>query len=103
MIVFGGDFRQTLPVIRMGNKSETIAASLTNSFLWPSLCKLQLDENMRALLNPMFTKFLLQIGDGKINSTDDDIVCLPPEMITKCGREIDDLDALIHHVYPTIF
>lgn len=64
VVVLGGDFRQTLPVVRKGTKSETIASCLTNSVLWPLLYKLQLEENMRALLDPTFTDFLLKIGDG---------------------------------------
>ena len=47
VVVFGGDFRQTLPIVRRGNQSETINACIINSPLWPSLKKLQLTENMR--------------------------------------------------------
>ncbi|KAL3532808.1 hypothetical protein ACH5RR_006329 [Cinchona calisaya] len=59
VIVFGGDFRQTLLVILQGNKSEMINACLINSPLWPLFEKLQLTDNMRARLDPSFTKFLL--------------------------------------------
>ena len=55
VVVFGGDFRQTLPVVRKGTKAEMINACLINSPLWHKLEKLQLIENMRAKLDPLFT------------------------------------------------
>ena len=55
VVVLGGDFRQTLPVVRLKSKTQTISACLTNSYLWPSLTHLQLTENMRALLDPFFS------------------------------------------------
>lgn len=55
VVVFGGDFRQTLPVVWLGSKTQTISSFLTNCYLWPSLTHLQLTENMRALLDPFFS------------------------------------------------
>ena len=48
VVVLGGDFRQTLPVLQKGTRSETIAACLTNSPLWKSLSQLRIEENIRA-------------------------------------------------------
>ncbi|XP_071928923.1 uncharacterized protein [Coffea arabica] len=48
IIVFGGDFRQTLPVITKGCKEEIVNASLVKSPIWPYLIKLKLSQNMRA-------------------------------------------------------
>jgi hypothetical protein len=50
-IVFGGDFRQTLPVVRKGSRSSIISAFITNSRLWQHVVVLKLHINMR-LLNP---------------------------------------------------
>jgi ATP-dependent DNA helicase PIF1 len=33
-IVFGGDFRQVLPVVRKGSRAQIVAASLRSSYLW---------------------------------------------------------------------
>nr|KAJ0210749.1 hypothetical protein LSAT_V11C400209270 [Lactuca sativa] len=103
VVVLGGDFRQTLPVVRKGSKSETIAACLTNSFLWPSLCILQLEQNMRALLDPKFTEFLLRLGDGEESSEHDDVVTIPTAMIIESNNQKDALNLLIEYVYPSIF
>ncbi|XP_019236379.1 PREDICTED: uncharacterized protein LOC109216658 [Nicotiana attenuata] len=47
VVVFGGDFRQTLPVVRNGKKEDFISESLLYSTIWDELEKLQLSENMR--------------------------------------------------------
>ncbi|XP_074296908.1 uncharacterized protein LOC141627568 [Silene latifolia] len=37
VVVFGGDFRQTLPVVSKGSRADVVAASLCSSYLW-SFC-----------------------------------------------------------------
>ncbi|XP_031116667.1 uncharacterized protein LOC116020327 [Ipomoea triloba] len=62
VIVFGGDFRQTLPVVRHGKKEDFIAASLVKSTsIWPHICRLTLVENMRAQADPTFASYLMKI------------------------------------------
>ncbi|XP_071932958.1 uncharacterized protein [Coffea arabica] len=58
VIVFGGDFRQTLPVIEQASKQTLIKAGLLNSPLWKKFHMLKLTENMRAILDPAFSEFL---------------------------------------------
>ncbi|XP_027177834.1 uncharacterized protein LOC113776981 [Coffea eugenioides] len=77
VVVLGGDFRQTLPVVRKGTKAEMINACLITSPLWHKLEKLQLTQNMRAKLDPLFTQFLLKIGDGTHETNENDIIKLP--------------------------
>ncbi|KAG5611692.1 hypothetical protein H5410_022973 [Solanum commersonii] len=48
VIVFGGDFRQTLPVVRSEKKEDFISESILTSRIWNQLEKLRLSENMRA-------------------------------------------------------
>jgi ATP-dependent DNA helicase PIF1 len=45
-VIFGGDFRQILPVIEGGSRNEIIDASLTASPLWRHVTVLSLKENM---------------------------------------------------------
>lgn len=47
IMLFGGDFAQTLPVIRLGTRSAVTAASLQRSYLWQYIQILQLTRNMR--------------------------------------------------------
>ncbi|XP_027109519.2 uncharacterized protein [Coffea arabica] len=100
VVVLGGDFRQTLPVVRKGTKAEMINACLINSPLWHKLEKLQLTENMRAKLDPSFTQFLLKIGDGTQETDENDIVKLPSSIIVNYNNETDAIEKLINIVYP---
>ena len=47
VIVFGGDFRQILPVIRHGTRSEVVSACLNRSPLWHCVKVMKLTINMR--------------------------------------------------------
>lgn len=47
VIVFGGDFRQILPVVPGGSRSEIVNASLKSSYLWQYCRILKLTVNMR--------------------------------------------------------
>nr|XP_027122017.1 ATP-dependent DNA helicase PIF3-like [Coffea arabica] len=100
VVVLGGDFRQTLPVVRKGTKAEMINACLINSPLWHKLEKLQLTENMRAKLDPLFTQFLLKIGDGTQETDENDIVKLPFSIVVNYNNETDAIEKLINIVYP---
>jgi hypothetical protein len=75
-VVLGGDFRQILPVIEGGSRSEIVSATTTNSPLWKFVCILKLHENMR-LSNPNllpceqkelkeFGDWVLAVGNGRI-------------------------------------
>ncbi|KAL0544142.1 hypothetical protein IC582_019254 [Cucumis melo] len=39
VIVFGGDFRQVLPVLPKGTRQQTVAVSLRKSYLWEKMHK----------------------------------------------------------------
>nr|XP_027126011.1 uncharacterized protein LOC113742372 [Coffea arabica] len=102
VIVLGGDFRQTLPVVRKGSQSETIAASLINSPIWPALEKLELTQNMRARFDPSFTDYLLRVGDGTNQAEDDSLIHLPSSILVSNGSQNASLHDLIDVVYPHI-
>jgi hypothetical protein len=36
-VVFGGDFRQVLPIVRRGSRAQIVGASLRMSYLWDSM------------------------------------------------------------------
>jgi ATP-dependent DNA helicase PIF1 len=82
-IVFGGDFRQVLPVIHKGSRAQVVASSLWMSYLWESMSHLKLVSNMRAKNDPWFAEYLLRVGGGtEVTNSDGDIrlpdkVCVP--------------------------
>ena len=79
VVVFGGDFRQTLPVIERGNRAQTTAASISRSYLWQHVQVCPLTINMRlqnldgqtqhAQRQRHFAQYLLDIGEGRIPSS----------------------------------
>lgn len=46
VVVFGGDFRQVLPVINGGNRAAIVMASMNSSYLWEHCKVLKLTKNM---------------------------------------------------------
>ncbi|KAL5648095.1 hypothetical protein ACJX0J_042450, partial [Zea mays] len=78
-VVFEGDFRQVLPVVRKGLRAQIVAASLWSSYLWESMCHLKLVQNMRAQSDPWFAEYLLRVGGGTEEANNDGDVRLPDE------------------------
>jgi len=81
-MLFGGDFRQTLPVIPHGSREQIVGASFCRSRLWPNLQVFHLRTNMHLGQDPEsddFAQWLLQIGAGR-GMLEDSTVSLPPHM-----------------------
>jgi len=49
VVVFGGDFRQILPVIPRGSRSDIVHATINASYLWNHCQVLTLSKNMRLM------------------------------------------------------
>ncbi|XP_070011366.1 uncharacterized protein [Nicotiana sylvestris] len=77
VVVFDGDFRQSLPVVRSGKKKDFIRESILNSEIWNELEKLRLSENMRAKTDPSFCEYLMRIGNGKEKTNMDGKIKIP--------------------------
>ncbi|XP_009796237.2 uncharacterized protein [Nicotiana sylvestris] len=82
VVVFGGDFRQTLLVVRNGKREDFIHESLLYSDIWPRLEKLQLSENMRAKTDPAFCESLMRIGNGKEPLTSENKIEIPKSLLS---------------------
>jgi hypothetical protein len=48
VMVFGGDFRQVLPVVARGTRAQITDATLLTSYIWKDVRKICLTRNMRA-------------------------------------------------------
>jgi ATP-dependent DNA helicase PIF1 len=107
--VFGGDFRQILPVIPRGNRSDIVHASINSSYIWDECHVLTLTKNMRLRSNAgssdadelkTFSEWILKVGEGKISEPNDGIADfeIPDDMLIK---EFDDpIDAIMKSTYP---
>lgn len=102
VIVFGGDFRQVLPVVPRGTRVETVNASLVMSYLWPKMQKLKLSKNMRAQHDSMFSDFLLRVGNGDEPTINEDLIQIPKEMVS-CYEDTKHCEEqLINTIFPSL-
>ena len=102
IIVFGGDFKQVLTVVPHATKAETMNASLVMSYLWPKMEKLRLTRNMRAQLDTTFSDFLLRVGDGDENSTNEDMINTPNHMLVQYKHGDDPEKCMINTIFPSL-
>ncbi|KAL3361944.1 hypothetical protein AABB24_014672 [Solanum stoloniferum] len=103
IVVFSGDFRQTLPVVRSGKKEDFIRESLLCSEIWNQLEKLQLSKNMRATKDPEFCEYLMRIGDGKEKTNDHGKIQIPHSLIIPFTSEKESLNLLFRNTYPDLY
>ncbi|XP_035838181.1 ATP-dependent DNA helicase pif1-like [Helianthus annuus] len=111
VVVFGGDFRQILPVVPNGGRHEIVNASLCSSYLWSKCKLLTLTRNMRLTVGrpsseveeiSNFAKWLLDVGEGNVGGSNDGeaIIEIPPELLIDSIS--DPISSLIDFVYPSI-
>jgi len=61
VVVFGGDFRQILPVIPRGTRSNIVHATINASYLWNHYQVLTLTKNMRLLQSELQKSTTIEI------------------------------------------
>ncbi|KAD0066211.1 hypothetical protein E3N88_44838 [Mikania micrantha] len=103
-IVFGGDFRQILPVVSGGTRQDIVNASLSSSYLWDSCKVLRLTKNMRLTLGSevndiqqtkVFAEWLLDLGEGKIGDINDERAILAPT-----NEVVDEINDQLMSLFP---
>jgi len=109
VIVFAGDFRQTLPIIRHASRAQTVNACLKRSRLWNNeidihhfVLNMRLQSLQRSDSNAeSYAHWLLSIGDGTAPTTSneiyDDLIHVP-EYLCFHGT----IDDLLDWVFPDI-
>jgi hypothetical protein len=98
-VVFGGDFRQVLPIVRKGSRAQIVDTSLRRSELWNCMQHLKLVRNMRAQNDPWFTEFLLRVGNRTEETNEKGEILLPQSICMEHKIEYNGLDRLIDHIY----
>lgn len=86
-VLFMGDFKQLLPVVRYGSGHN---CTIQRCKWWPSLQLLAFTKNWRAACNPDYTAFLEEVGNGRM-----EIITPPPEC------RVSNYTELIDAVYGT--
>ncbi|XP_047142869.1 uncharacterized protein LOC124817112 [Hydra vulgaris] len=72
-ILFGGDLRQTLPVVKRGRPAEVVESCIKCSLQWQWVQKFTLTENMRVRDGGEFSEWLLKLGSGTIPVKEEDL------------------------------
>ncbi|XP_042067091.1 uncharacterized protein LOC121810365 [Salvia splendens] len=109
-VVFGGDFRQILPVVPKGSRQDVVNATINSSYLWKSCTVLRLTKNMR-LLNTEnvheasklkeFSSWVASIGDGVIGGPNDGEVAIQLPIDIVLPNSGDPLRTIVSNVYPS--
>ena len=111
VIVFGGDFRQILPVIPRGTRSDIVNAAINSSYLWDSCEILTLTKNMRLHSNlesvdeqetATFAKWILDIGDGIIGDENDDYATIQVPAHLLITQYDDSISAIVKSTFPDL-
>ncbi|XP_027076802.1 uncharacterized protein [Coffea arabica] len=102
VVIFCGDFRQTLSVIERATKHVLIESSFPNSVLWSKLHKLKLTQNMRAMLDHAFSQFLLRIGEGREPVDANGEIALSPDIVISYYDKDQSLNRLVESVFPDL-
>ena len=103
-LVLSGDWRQILPVVTSSKslRPATVEETHKHSELWHNFEILHLTENMRVSSNDpdslKFKKFLLDVGEGKLNKKDKYGITyqfdVPKKFLLQSNRIIDLIDTI---------
>ncbi|MCI03653.1 helicase-like protein, partial [Trifolium medium] len=108
VIVFGGDFRQILPVVPRGTRSDIVHASINSSKIWDHCKVLTLTQNMRLKNNgksdeiKKFSDWILKVGEGKLAVPNDGYaeIDIPKELLIVDYDE--PIPAIVQSTYPNL-
>ncbi|EOA37291.1 hypothetical protein CARUB_v10010910mg [Capsella rubella] len=102
VVVFGGDFRQILPLINHGGRAEIVMSSLNASYLWEHCKVLKLTKNMRLLSKNISLKEAKDIEEFSKWILDvEALIDIPEEFLIK---DIDDpIEAISREIYGDFF
>ncbi|XP_050915005.1 uncharacterized protein LOC127129950 [Lathyrus oleraceus] len=109
VIVFGGDFRQILPVVPRGSRSDIIHSTINSSYIWDHCVVLKLTKNMRLHQAgntsstselELFSNWILKVGDGKLEEPNDGYTDIPIPNDFLISNYDDPLEAIVSETYP---
>ncbi|XP_076897877.1 uncharacterized protein LOC143551300 [Bidens hawaiensis] len=111
VVVFGGDFRQILPVVTNGTRSECVNACINSSYIWSKCKVLKQTKNMRLTIGCRssdiqnireFADWLLDIGQGNVGGPNDGetVIDILDDLLIL--NSVDPMGDLIRFVYPNI-
>ncbi|XP_076911350.1 uncharacterized protein LOC143569274 [Bidens hawaiensis] len=111
VVVFGGDFRQILPVVTNDTRSECVNVCINSSYIWSKCKVLKLTKNIKHTVGCRstdvenireFADWLLDIGQGNVGGPNDgqSVIDIPDDLLIL--NSVDPMGDLISFVYPNI-
>jgi len=95
LLVFAGDFRQTLPIIPRAQPAKIIENCINNSHLWQHITKFKLTQNMRANENEQqFCDWLINLGNNHLNSSHPDTISGQFDIPSRCNLTNNIVDSI---------
>jgi len=99
LFLIGGDFRQTLPIVKRGKRVQIVQSSVKSSRVWRFFQPMKLHQNMRTGPDEIeYNEWLMELGEGKLSNEynlGEDIIEVPRECIEEndliasiCGERI---------------
>uniref|UniRef100_A0A0L8HFJ4 ATP-dependent DNA helicase n=1 Tax=Octopus bimaculoides TaxID=37653 RepID=A0A0L8HFJ4_OCTBM len=85
LLLLGGDFRQTGPIIPRGSNAAVIESSIKQSSLWYFVIKLSLTKNMHIAGQDDFNWWLLDVGNRTVSDSEGlekNIIEIPQNMVS---------------------
>ena len=70
--------------------------------LWPLFTRLHLTENIRAREDPHFSRFLIALGNGALQTMESELITIPNELRLAKGGVHGTFDDLLERIYPQI-
>ena len=99
LLLFAGDFRQTLPVIPRANPAVILENCMNRSPLWRHFTQMQLTQNMRASPGEQeFCQWLLDLGEGRLQSEHPDTYPGQIDIPDQCNMTSE----IVQAVYPNM-
>jgi hypothetical protein len=81
VMLFGGNFRQVLPMVPCGTRAKITHATLLSSYICESVRRIRLSQNMRAQADMWFADYLLRIGNETEKAFDGDFMWLLDDIL----------------------
>lgn len=84
ILILGADFRQVLPTIIKGSRSDIVDASITLSNLFPLFQVRHLIINKRAEQDAEYADWIFRVGEGRENVPRTSEIVIPREFGPAC-------------------
>jgi ATP-dependent DNA helicase PIF1 len=109
VIVFGGDFRQILPVVPRGSRSDIVHSAINASYIWDYSEVLTLTKNMRLHHGTegndvdavdKLSKWILNVGEGNIAEPNDGLadIEIPEDLLIPMSD--NPIKSIVESTYP---